>query len=466
MTNRSEKFREIVNRRSPLYESVEIQTVAIEQDSDWYNLHTDVHLCAETPDNLSGADTEILGPAAYFHEVVDFDELWDLIEDIFSNEYVPDEDPIIYSGLSTDDEEEEHWKENVHRAHDSGFERSDKSYGILVQSNSSLTNKDAFKEEIRKLDPPYYSIRDLCKEYLGHTSHRWSKPWTQFFAPLYVQVTENRITEGGNLKFAVRTPDSIQEPVVSSWAHNKSDIIDRARHQPSNPKQLDGPFVKFEIDWRVDGNPTHVSTSIFHSIFGEQQKTTRFSYSTPVIALGAVLGVSSKKVSDYFDQIFQEPNKKQLDNAEFSNDFEATVITLFSLAGFSAYSPEWFEHEFNKGALPDMLAFSVKYNTLIVCECTLSPKDNTIREKVDDALASTQAIEERFDEIDRSDPIIIPVCAAPTDTVSPKVLDDDVEMLTGPVLKEMRETAAETSDPADVMKVWDTYNEQDRFNSF
>lgn len=456
-----ENFRDVVNRRSQFYESIDIQTIAVEQDSNWYNLHTDVHIRPEEPNNLSVSTTELLGPAAYFRNVVSFKHLWELMEEMFTDQYILDGYLTIFPGLS-DEEGDQHWKENIYRAHYREYDRADDAYGILIQSNADdpLPDKTEFQEKLRKLDPPYYDINDLCREYLGHTSYNWSKPQARFFAPLYVKIMDHKITESGNLKLRIQTHDSIQNPVVSTWARKDHEIIDRERHTPIETQSLDGSFHQFEINWEIKGNPTDVSTSMFHSVFDQIEDSTRLSSSVPMIALETVLGKTSEELSNDFDQILRTPDKETLNNIDFADDFEATVITLFNLVGFSAYSPEWYDYKTSKGSLPDMLAYSPADSTLVVCECTLADTDNKVKIKANDALASTRQIEDKFDEIDLIDPIVIPVCATPTNTVSSVILPKDVEILTGPKLQAIRQQAKQSNDPKNVLREWDTYDEK------
>lgn len=458
-------FRDVVERRSQFYESADLRTIAVEQESDWYNLHTDVHLRPEKPDQISVSTTEVLGPAAYFRDVVSFDELWTLLPEMFGGEYSGFDEPVVFPGLSADEDGEDYWKENIYRANYWDCDRADDAYGILVQSSTEdpLPDRNEFQEKLRQLNPPYYDVDDLCREHLGHTSYRWSSPQTQFFAPLYVKVTEHEITESGDLELKIQTHESIADPVVSTWAKKDREIIDRARHKPAEPQSLGGCFHQFSINWEIEGNPSDVYTSIFHSMFDQIRESSRLSSSVPVIALETVLGMTDEELSNFFDQILITPDKQTLDKVSFADDFEAAVITLFSLAGFLAFSPDWFDHFANKGSLPDLLAYFPEESVLLVGECTLADSDDKVKTKVNDALASAHQIEDRFDEIDLLDPMVIPVCITPAESVSPVGVPDDVELLTGPNLQKIKRQAEKSGDAKNVLREWNTYNQEQQF---
>lgn len=458
-----ESFKQIVDRRSKFYESIELETLAVEKESTWYNLHTDVHLRPEKPDEISVSKSDIIGPAAYFHDVVSIDELWNLFERMFGEEYSGYDESVVFPGLSLT-EGEDHWKENIYRGDLSDYNRADGATGIRIQSNidDPLPNKSQFEERLRQLDPPYYDVNDLCREYLGHTSPKWSKPRTQFFAPLYIQITEQEITESGNFILRIQAHESIQDPVVSTWARKDREIIDRERHTLTEAQTLDGPFHEFKIEWEINGHPTDVSTSIFHSMFEQIREITRLSSSVPLIALETVLDKTDSELSSDFNQILVTPNEQPMDNVEFADDFEATVITMFNLAGFTTFSPDWYDYLSNKGSLPDLIAYSKEYSVLLVGECTLAVTDDKIKTKIHDALASTHEIEERFDEIDLLDPDIIPLCITPAESVSPVVVPDEIQLLTGPKLQELRREAQRSSDPENILREWETYNHRQK----
>jgi len=206
-----------------------------------------------------------------------------------------------------------------------------------------------------------------------------------------------------------------------------------------------------------------VYTSIFHSTLDQIRERSRLSSSVLLIALETALGKENGELSADFDQMLITPDKQTLDKIEFADDFEATVITVFSLAGFSAFSPDWFDYLTDKGSLPDLLAYDPELDVLIVGECTLADSDDKVKKKVNDSLAATHEIEERFEEIDLIDPDIIPVCITPAKSVSSVGIPDEVELLTGPDLQDIRRQAGESSGPNNVLKEWETYNESQRF---
>ena len=457
-------FREIVKQRSQFYESIDIRTVAVKQDSTWYNLHTDAHLRPKPIDEQSISEAEIQGPTAYFREAVSFDKIWDLFDEMFGEEYSGYNEPVVFPGLSVE-EGDDHWKENIYRAEYWDYDRADEAYGILIQSNTEepLNDRSDLQDSLRQLDPPFYDVDDLCREYLGHTSYRWTNPQARFFVPLYIRVTEHEITESGNLELKIQAHDSIQDLQISTWAKKDQEFIDREKHTTPEPEPIDSHFHKFQINWEIKGNPSDVYTSIFHSTLDQIRERSRLSSSVLLIALGTALGKENGELSADFDQMLITPDKQTLDKIEFADDFEATVITVFSLAGFSAFSPDWFDYLTHKGSLPDLLAYDPEPDVLIVGECTLADSDDKIKKKVNDSLAVAHEIEERFEEIDLIDPDIIPVCITPAKSVSSVGIPDEVELLTGPDLRDIRRQAGESSDPENVLRDWETYNESQRF---
>lgn len=459
-----ETFKDVVVRRSQFYESVDIKTVAVKKDSTWFNLHTDAHLRPETPDELSISEAEVLGPTAYFREVVSFENLWDLFEEMFGEEYSGYDEPVVFPGLSVEGGDN-HWKENLYKTNYWDYNRAEDAYGIMVQSNveDALIDRDNFINELRQLDPPYYDDNDLCQTFFGHTDYKWGQPRSRFFAPLYVQVNEHKLTESGNLELKIQSHDSIQGLTVSTWARKDRKIIDRALHNLTDNHSLEGRFHKFEIDWEIEGNPTDVSTSIFHTAFDEIRESSRLSSSVPFIALEAVLGKTGGELSKNLEDILITPNKQTLDNVGFADDFEATIITVFSLAGFSAFSPDWYDHLSDIGSLPDLIAYSSELEILLIGECTLADSDDKVKKKVNDALASAHTVKERFEKIDLLNLNVIPVCITPAKAVSPVGIPDNVELLTGPDLQEIKQEAEQSSDPKNILREWETYDQIRRF---
>lgn len=455
-----ERFEEVVDRRSQFYESIDIRTISVKQNSKWHNLHTDVYLRPQEPESLLSS-TETLEPAAYFRTAIPFDDFRSLFRKMFGKSCSIHDEPVVFPGLLLE-EGEKHWKENVYRANYLGEVRADDAYGISIQSNTQdpLKRKDEVREELRKCNPPYYDIDDLSKEFIGHTSYRWDNPRARFFAPLYVQITEMEITEKGDLKLSVETHDSIEELKISTWARKNHEIIDRESYYPVTSRSSEGPFGYFDIDWEIDGNPTSISASIFHPSFDELRESTKVSSSVPMLALEAVLGMTSEELAAEFDQVLTNPDVETLDNVEFADDFEATVITLFNLSGFATYSPDWFDYKTTKGSLPDVLAFAREANTLVVCECTLETRDAKLKGKAEDALSTAQDVKDHFEELNLRGTTVLSVCATPTDNVSSQILPDDVEILTGPRLKKMRQQAEQRSNPMETLREWGTYDER------
>jgi len=257
-------FKEIVKQRSQFYESIDIRTVAVKQDFTWYNLHTDAHLRPKSIDELSISEAEIQGPTAYFREVVSFDKIWDLFDEMFGEKYSGYDEPVVFPGLSVEGGDD-HWKENIYRAEYWDYDRADEAYGILIQSNTEepLNDRSDFQDSLRQLDPPFYNVNDLCREHLGHTSYRWTSPQARFFAPLFIRVTEHEITESGNLELKIQAHDSIQDLQISTWAKKDQEFIDREKHTAPETEPIDSHFHKFQINWEIKGNPSMSTPASF-----------------------------------------------------------------------------------------------------------------------------------------------------------------------------------------------------------
>lgn len=452
-----ERFKQTVEQREQFYETVDIQTIAVATDSEWVNIHTDVFLRPESDAEFQ-SQSDTTGPVSYYRTQVGFDGFWELFEHMFSEEYPGHQEPIRFLNVN---ESGADWKElaSISRGDIRDFDRAENAYSMRIKTNdeSLHSNQNEIDRRLREEDPPYTSVLDYSKNHLGHMSFSWDGSEVQFFAPLYVTMKDSNITEKGNYCLQIETHDSITDLVVSTWARDDGQIIDRDRHESLEIDSSDGPFHVHKLEWTIDGYPDEVSYSAFHPVFndGEFQMGTQSPHSVLFQVAEFVLGKSPDEFNQLMDQFLTNDGDICKNRDTGLDGFEASVLSLFSLAGLSAYSPEWYSPEADKESLPDIIACTEYGYRILVCECSMVTKETKMRNKIDDVVANADDLKTQFSERSRGDVEVIPVFATPTTNVSKEMLisdeiqPDSIELLTGETLTELRRLAAENkqSDP-------------------
>ncbi|MFB6185519.1 MAG: hypothetical protein ABEI86_01455 [Halobacteriaceae archaeon] len=453
-------FESTVNNREQFYDEISIETIAVQIDEEWINVHTDLHLQPEESgkyyNQRDSADSE-----NYFQTAVSFEKFTNLINRMVEGEFEGHEESIQFVGLSNNSEDDSYWRGNIYNgSFHPRYGDLHNVYQIKIQANENpyTDREQQIEKKLKRSDPPYRNLGDLVKSHLSHTSFKWNKPQIEYFAPLYIQSPNCEIDSEGNFHIEVKSHNSIEDIKASTWA-TVGNEKDRKFHGTLNQESREGVFKKHSLTWELERSPEQIYYSLFPSEFDEIQGKYGQATSDIYKVLSIILDLNLDKLTDILDRYSTDRNQARDDKARFGNDFEAYVITLFNLGGFTAFSPEWFKDEANIGSLPDVLAFAPSHNSIIICECTTSPRVDELKGKATDAQSAVERVHSELDRVPYN-LSIVSACATPMEDVT---IDspEPVSTLTGDRLRRMRELGARNADPSDI--VAELALEEDRY---
>jgi hypothetical protein len=447
-----ENLAETVEERRQFYDRISIETVAIETDNHWINIHTDIHFLPEDAKdyspNLPESDYE-----GYLHNNLSVERFPEIVGEIINGGLDERDKNVSYVGLTTDQASDSYWMDNIYNG--SSHPRYDdlrNVYSAQIQAteNPHTDNRSAIERGLRRLPNPYQNLDDLVKTHLSHSFIKWNRPQIQIFAPLYIREPQVNINKRRKITIQVETHKSIKEMDCSLWIVNDRSIADRRRRLNIQTENIGDEFVKYETRFDIENDWDTIEYSLFPSEFDEIEGAYGQTGSIFYEIMRIVLGYETiQDLSNEFDKYLNDRDKRNYNyNVE---GFDSYVTTLFNLGGFSAISPEWFKKGAQKGSLPDCIAYHRETGQLIVVECTTSEKSGQIENKISDAYDSMERIEKNLDS-DFQYPIsVIPVCAFIEPDISIDYEGDDVTLLRNSDIKEFRELVENGTQPGNIL---------------
>lgn len=375
------RFREVVRRYEPIWQSLDIRYSALRARDCWWNFVTEVKLHFDPP-TPSGPESQVqLDDFIAGHLSVPISELDAILSLVdqgtlnFGGQVIKLAQPTR-AGDGSLTEYPAHPFFGVFHQEDSYrpfWQPEPDSVGYQVGSSSSslheILNQEVWNDIERRLlihDPPYFGLEDVLLYLLRSNPPNQLGGATRFWvtAPLYTRIESTELTEARDLKLHVRAPPRARRRdlrVVARTAAGSTieRIVVRA---PGDTNDIAGPDpVVLTVplrgrDW-IDGAV----------IFGIE-RVDRFQlslpspdFANPRFAALTITDLGSQRLGQFLEG---DESSLRIENGQ-----EVGMSWLLGLCGLQVISSGL--RGFNMGDAPDLVAFVPYANQGMVVETTL-----------------------------------------------------------------------------------------------